>query len=428
MLRRHLKSGGAPVAACAGFDFDVAGAYLEDALGGSQRADFESHLAGCAACRRHLIELSRLAQAVPHESATAAVQTPAWTQAGIRWREEIAGWFDLSGWNLKWQMVGVGGAAFAVLIAAIGVQLWRQESRRADIAASAPVSPAMQSDQGQAPQSPAPEPSPQDAQPLDAGNLVAVQRESTRASVPQPPPTVGPKDGEASVASAPLGELSKMNSPQPSGALQFSFSARQQTPIETQRNSAEAQQTPASQSSAPVAPGLGGVGRQVMAELREDPREQALTSPIQAERNEASNDITARMTPPPGINPMNSEPKPAPARGKAQAEKPPSRLSAFSRSLLPVSRSESGGKKKLEPLDDESFKPMTVRIRDKVFRFEGNMWIDQAYKPEMQWRVSTLKRGSKQYEQVLSEEPLLKEFFDRGPIILLWKDKIYRVR
>ena len=65
MLRRHLRSGAAPVAACAGFDLDAASAYLEGALGGSHRAGYESHLAGCATCRRHLIELARLAQTAP---------------------------------------------------------------------------------------------------------------------------------------------------------------------------------------------------------------------------------------------------------------------------------------------------------------------------------------------------------------------------
>src|SRR5262245_9803129 len=125
MLQRHLKSGGAPVAACAGFDFDAASAYLEGALGGSQRGGYESHLAGCATCRRHLIELSRLAQAAPQaETQPAPVldQTPAW----VRWREVVAGWFDLSARNMKWQMAGVAGAVLVTLIAALSAQYLRR--------------------------------------------------------------------------------------------------------------------------------------------------------------------------------------------------------------------------------------------------------------------------------------------------------------
>src|SRR5215475_7307451 len=112
MLRRRLRSGAAPVTACAGFDLDAASAYLEGALGGSHRANYESHLAGCAICRRHLIELSRLAQAMPlieARPAAALDRIAAWD----RWKAAVAGWFDLSTWNLKWQIAGATGAVFA---------------------------------------------------------------------------------------------------------------------------------------------------------------------------------------------------------------------------------------------------------------------------------------------------------------------------
>src|SRR5215471_11739392 len=133
MLRRHLRSGAAPVAACAGFDLDAASEYLEGALDEWRRASYESHLAGCAICRRHLIELARLAQAAPSfESRPAAApdRIPAWD----RWKEAVAGWFDLSTWNLKWQIAGATGAAFMILIAALGVQSLRRAPRKADFA------------------------------------------------------------------------------------------------------------------------------------------------------------------------------------------------------------------------------------------------------------------------------------------------------
>jgi hypothetical protein len=83
---------------------------------------------------------------------------------------------------------------------------------------------------------------------------------------------------------------------------------------------------------------------------------------------------------------------------------------------------------KQEASVDESPKPMLIPIRDKVFRFEKGMLIDQEYNPEMQkWRVWTLPIGSEAYKQVLANEPLLKEFFDRGPILIVWKNRIYKV-
>src|SRR5262249_48744015 len=198
MLRRHLKSGGAPVTACAGFDFDAANAYLEDALGRSQRAGFESHLAGCASCRRHLIELSRLAKTVPHVGAPpspVADQTPAW----VRWREVIVGWSDLSSWNLKWQMVGAAGAMFTILIAALSVQSWRQAAKQADSFALANTTPATQVELKVQP--PSPEPTPQGAPSIVAGDSVMDRLTTSRATVPAP--KVELKEDEPNLAVAP---------------------------------------------------------------------------------------------------------------------------------------------------------------------------------------------------------------------------------
>src|SRR5262245_48028680 len=103
MLRRRLRSGAAPVAACAGFDIDAAGAYLEGAIGGSHRAGYESHLAGCVTCRRHLIELARLAQCEPPaevQPVSAQDRIPVWG----RLKGTVAAWFDISSRGFKWQI------------------------------------------------------------------------------------------------------------------------------------------------------------------------------------------------------------------------------------------------------------------------------------------------------------------------------------
>ncbi|HEY6402076.1 MAG TPA: zf-HC2 domain-containing protein, partial [Blastocatellia bacterium] len=123
MLRRRLRSGAAPVAACAGFDPDAASAYLEGAVGGSHRAGYESHLAGCVTCRRHLIELARLAQCEPLaevQPVSAPDRIPVWG----RLKETVAAWFDISSRGFKWQIASATGAVFAILIAALGVQAW----------------------------------------------------------------------------------------------------------------------------------------------------------------------------------------------------------------------------------------------------------------------------------------------------------------
>jgi len=83
-----------------------------------------------------------------------------------------------------------------------------------------------------------------------------------------------------------------------------------------------------------------------------------------------------------------------------------------------------------KPPDDESSKPLKRRIRDKVFVFRRdiNMWIDESYKEDtMKFRVLRLWRGSKEYQDTLTQDPQLKEFFEFGPILIVWKNKVYRV-
>ncbi len=433
MLRRHLKSGGAPVAACAGFDFDAASAYLENALGGSQRTGYESHLAGCAVCRRYLIELSRLAQTVPHKitpPTAIAERIPAW----VRWREVAAGWFDLSTWkwngDWRWRMVGATGATFAVLIAALGVQSWRQASIQQDIAVSRqeipPASAGLTANESTLAQTPLPEASPEGAPHSVDGDLAALQPQRLRAIVPAPP--VGPKAGETDIAVTPSTESMKLTSEQQGGP-----------PAKTGQNQGRivVQQDiyPKPGATLTSLTDSANIRREVLAETetRADSFERARVSSVPVERNEASNDIiTARITPPPDINPMNSEAPPARRRGNKQTENLPSRLSALAMNLVPPGESESDRKAELKPLDDESFKSLKLTIRDKEFRYDRDrkMWIDRAYKPELQrWRLWPLKRGTKEYEQVLAADPQLKEFFDRAPIIIVWKNgKIYKVQ
>jgi hypothetical protein len=430
MLRRHLKSGGAPVAACAGFDFDAASAYLENLLGGPQRARFESHLAGCADCRRHLIGLSRLAQAAPHagtKPATVAEPSPAW----IRWREVAVGWLDYSsGLSLKWQLAGVTGAAFAILIAALGVQSLRQAPERSGIAAANQPS-SIQAESAN--KEPASQPSPDNMSVAmangrleDRSSTVSQQGQQGQFGQPKvlatipPPPTVGPKEAMSNVSVTPSKDSITLSSPLPSAppapSIQAFGAERRQGTVMHLDGRVDA---------------VDRLSQQVIADSRESSRAQeqggaSQTEQGKAERDQARNDISARISAPRDINPMQEpKPKPTPA-----AKRAPSRLYEVAMALLPNSKPEPGRKAAPEPLDEESFKPLATTIRGKSFRFDRDrgMWIDQSYKPERdRWRLKKLMRGSKEYEHVLAADPQLKDFFDRGPILVIWKDTIYKV-
>lgn len=115
------------------------------------------------------------------------------------------------------------------------------------------------------------------------------------------------------------------------------------------------------------------------------------------------------------------------------------------RALAPLSKSDSDTESERKPRadkqedsDDATPRPMQIMIRDKTFCFEKckgpdlekfrGMWIDREYDFEKQkWNIWTLPRGSEAYKKVLADEPLLKEFFDHGPILIVWKNRVYKV-
>src|SRR5262245_30296767 len=411
MLRRHLRSGAAPVTACAGFDLDAASAYLEGALEEWRRASYESHLAGCAICRRHLIELARLAQAAPSfepQPVTVLDQAPAW----VRWREVVTGWFDISTRNLKWKIAGATGAAFAILIAALGVQSWWQASNTAAVAfteVSASPPPAAET-VGQTVLSPTPEPSTPDA---DKRFEELTANRSASSPAPVPTPLVGPKGNAPDVPFAALGERLALSDSQPSEA-----------PVVDKPVGGEAKPSPPPQPRALVKIDDLRAGASVLEGFRGPEAEETTQGPngIPPFRPEL---VENRSESPSKPQPKDSLSRKALEVVREMVKRP---LSTIGKSSL---LSESEGKEipdTQQPSGDESSKSMIWRIRGKVFRFEKDIWVDQEYKPEMQeWRRWTLKRGSDQYKRVLADEPLLKEFFDHGPILIVWKNRIYKV-
>jgi len=476
MLRRHLRSGAAPVAACAGFDLDAASAYLEGALGGPHLASYESHLAGCAICRRHLIELARLAQAAPSFEARPAAE-PVRIPARDRLKKTVAGWFDLSAWNLKWQIAGATGGAFAILIAALGAQSLYQASNRDSlmISKASTTSPIAAAESGiQQIPSPSPEPSTLD--------LAAVAEESdaihsAHSRAPVPTPAVGPKESSSHViVPAPVESLATLSVPSeaPVVAKPSGGEARRSPPPQ-QRNflqvnplmPAVGPEESASQVNVPapvqslatlsVPSGAPVVAKQRGDEGGQSPPPQPrnflqlneLTRTGESGLGEFGGDsgqLAANVTAQDPRDMSRYQPKLIGGRPESRLNAPPDRRSRLR--VLPeiklwslpeiwrrLNKSDSGTESerkakpdKQEASDDGTPKPMMVMIRGKVFDFKKGMLTDREYKPEMQkWNVWTLKQGSEQYKRALAAEPLLKEFFDRAPILIVWGDRIYKV-
>jgi hypothetical protein len=81
-------------------------------------------------------------------------------------------------------------------------------------------------------------------------------------------------------------------------------------------------------------------------------------------------------------------------------------------------------KRKKERHDEDE----TRSVGGRLFRQEGNAWIDTAYNSSAS--VTTVKRGSEQYRALVADEPGLKTISEqlRGPVVVVWKGRVYRIQ
>ena len=393
MLRRHLKQGGSPVAACNGFDADLASAYLENALGKHSRADFEQHLSACAPCRGHLVALSRL---MPAPAPASMPVREAVAEGRSRWREFrewLAAVLDPGAWRLDWQTMGLAGAAAAILLLALVAQPWRRDdpagSTVAVTSVPAPAAPAVADAI----------PSPTVDNPEAA--LVAGASDAAKTQIPRPEvtpqPGADPTSNEIDASSNRL-------------ALQ-----------------------PAAPAAAP--PTLPSASLESVRELPQTfaaPPVQA-PAPNFAGSIDLAQDEPSRLGPSPEDNPMRTISTSAAKRRERQAERAPAAAKPnwIDRAMAFAPTRKSTDKAAAPPAtqsaEDENARYLIVRVHNRVFRRENGTWIDQEYKPEMQWRLTKLVYGSPEFQRILEQEPQLKPYFDKRSIIVVWRDKIYKV-
>ncbi len=410
------------VEACAGFDADLASAYLENALGASVRMRFDAHLAGCPSCRRHVIELSRLINNPQEIPQTQPQPSTIFAPVGVweRLRAAVAGWFG--GWDFstsKWGWATAGAAA-AVLIGAISVQTWRQQRSITSSADHAAVAGGLVGETPQPFNSSGNSVEQLTTTPFFGGSSVA--QSSTDQTTQIPRPLVGPVQGGAdSIATLPPGAVEMRNR---QIALNSSFSISDATGPNYMRFQPATPPQPqmvAGNLTSNVPGGAMSVGF---------PNRAGSVAPPSAEPSAMSAEtagesaVAARINPSPSDNPMvrkskkdNRDSKETQTRGVLDK----------ALSFLPTRDSKDGAKLEEKEIEPDAPKLLTIRVRDKVLSYQSGMWIDSAYKPEMAWRVTKLVRDSEEYNQVLAAEPQLKEYFDRGSIIIIWKNKIYKV-
>lgn len=405
------------VEACGGFDADLASAYLENALGVSIRSRYDAHLAGCPSCRRQVIELSRLINQIQETPQFQPQIYPISEQSGIweRIRALAAGWFeglDFSASKWGW---ATAGATAAVLIGVFSVQLWRQNQP-----ATRPTNESAMAvnSVGEAPQ-----PTPfSDNSVADLNGTVPISAGTTSPQAPFiqntqiPRPPVGPiSSGTNAITTLPPGMFEIRNRQIP---LNTAFSISEATgpnSLVVQLPAPPPPQMIASNAAPAAMDGVSSAGFSNRA---------GVVAPLESTEASAEkardNAVAAKINPSPSDNPM--------VRSKKKNDSQPTRgVLDKALSFLPTRDSNGGTKLEEKEIEPDAPKLLTIRVRDKILSYQSGMWIDSAYKPEMAWRVTKLVRDSEDFKQVLASEPQLKEYFDRGAIIIVWKDKIYKV-
>jgi len=459
MLRRHLLRGGVPVSPCAGFDTDAASSYLEGGLWNPSRARYESHLAGCPSCRQNLIGLARLSQSVVvREAPTSPVfgESKYW---GF-WKSIVSSWR----WNLNgnkailrncarqvrdlfaWSTL----AASSVLIALLVFQLWQREQPGSHKATLQSSKSGEYSDSLAATPSPSLLASSQEGQGQMTEREKLVQKQESqpvqRSSGLVPPnrdhelleQIIGAdpnKNESTSKIDADLQKLSKLRE----GSVQAPLNSSQQNftnlsgpnsqlsqLITLEEREQNAQQLKVQDKVQDKDPRAGARAAQESADKSAD-------KPADNPGILYSENLHNKQ--PQDDNPIQSR-RASRARDKTLAASAPTAKTSWigrvmQKGLAPNQRADADEKSPEGKAENqETEKLLITNVRHKTFKFRRDgFWVDTEYNPGRDmYRVTHIKRGTKDFESLLSKEPQLKDFFDDlGNIIIVWRDEIYRV-
>ncbi len=387
MLRRHIRRSATGDERCSGLDADAASAYLEGALEGPSLVVFQSHLADCHGCRRQLIELSRIAvQPRP------AVPPPSlWERLRSSLADAVG---SIQGARWDWPVAGAAAAVCAVLVLTLLVRPWRQDpSSSVQPVSDVAVNDVRAAETAESQEAPL-------AQPEEPASPIS-------RSIPRPridSPAIIPLStgiGDLAVSTARLTPAQSTESIRPPLVPR---------PIEEfipTRSSAQ--------------------GTSASSIAYTESRQTAVADEI--ERPE----LAPRINPLPDYNPMHSvstSDRRSAARTRSDRNPIPSARPGWTgrvMGFMPVTRPEPRRSVE-EPEDEEIPRQLVHRMRDKVFRYENGTWIDMDYKPEkMYWRITRIERGTREYERLVADEPQIREFLNLDQLILVWRDKIYRI-
>jgi len=386
LLRTYVSRPSNPHQVCPEFDADRANAYIERALTGASRLHYEEHLSACAACRKNVVALVRLA-----EADAVTTWSPAREAARSTWLSGVKQAFRTMS-QPQWAM-----AAAAVIVLAISLPVLLSRNQVQD----ASLAPAVATEKPQsttAAVSPSNNPSSAEAAPPLLASAKQREQSDEKGEVARnaPAPSAAPELAAGTAAGV---ELSKK-----------AETSAAQTVDEAQRKSADQfSQSPAPAGAAPVTQ----VARNDSDQTRQQPSEK---------------DSAQRA----------NEPKAARAeeeRAKEKTDKteevaaPPAASSEVGRSRGGLRRS---GRLALRDSNTaEAVRPEERKFNGKKFLFRDGAWTDKDFDPNKDLPIVTIIRDSNVYLEVLNKRPGLKPFLtgfaaaDRA--IIVYKGTVYKL-
>lgn len=384
LLKAHVKQH-TNVAVCHQFDPDDATAYLERAMSKTALATFEEHLASCAVCRRHLIELSRLLPSQP------IVVTPIGDR--LTFKERLGEWF--SGWGLG-ALAGLSAVAATVLVVAVVVNR-----------SASDTAPSLVADNRNAEQV-VPLPSP--ALPDISEEELKLKDRLMRAT-----PGIRSVENQEVARVVPSAPSAATQEPQAVGVSGVAIAPPPPPTLAPSKAEAERKDSAPSQAATAGAVVVEGRVQNLRAQTPSGPEVNQLQVDRALERSKKSNEAAVQSAD-------------AVAR---EAAKPAPKLADKPKERIVEKMDEEADQKQMKARaakQSPTSKIITRRVvSGKTFRQENGIWIDEAYDANKGLPVVRLTRDSDEYKQTLGNIPSLKPYFDLKPVLVVWQGKVYRV-
>lgn len=391
LLKAHVKRQ-TDVAVCSRFNPDDASAYLERAMSKVALTSYEEHLASCAACRRQLIELSRLMPTQTIMSEALPVQ-PSFKE---RWNE----WF--SGWRLG-ALAGLSAVAATGLLVVVLMNRQSADNALSQVAVSKPES-AIQ---------------PTPAAPV--GEALDRVKETTNADL-APSASIAPKQDKQSVISGDAQTAASNTPPVLADPASGTAAAPPPPPPATPAPSATKNETDAKELAANQTKAIGANrGQNLNVQTQSGPE----VNQLQVDRAMELKKQEMR----PGVAADSVAPKPAPPAKKSPAESEETFAVRERSEVADVAKKRKDDARPAAPTANAPARSTTSSrtVGSKTFRRENGMWVDNEYNPNNNSSVIRLTNESDAYKQTLKENPGLKPYFDLKPVIVIWQGKVYRV-